>query len=1053
MIADLARLSVRRRSATLILWLALVGVGAWTARHLKLDALPDITSNQVQILTRAPGYTPEEVEILITRRVEAALGGIPGLASHRSVSRDSISSVVAVFHDDVDLWFARQVVGERLATVELPEGIGAPEPGPPTGGLGEIWHFALSSATRSDTELLELTSLHVVPLLRRVPNVVEVNSWGGRQRAFEIRAQSADLQLHGLTLDGLVEAVRDQLGAVPGGALAKGGRQVMLRARTLPDSALALGETPIATGGAATGLTTPLAQVASVSEGSLPRLGAATRNGEGEVVYVMVQMLSHANAKETVSAIREMMPLVREVLPEDVAIDLVYDRADLVDHTLETISHNMLEGGALVIVVLLVMLGSLRAGLLVALIIPLSMLGGAALMTLLGIPGNLMSLGAIDFGLLVDGGVVMVEHVFSDAEHRAKHGKPTRLSDIQRSAGAVARPVFFSVVVIMLVYIPILSLEGVDGKMFEPMAMAVVLALGVALLLSLTLVPALVRGALPKDPAKIREPWVVVQWLRLHKAILTPISRVPVVVLVVFLGVIAVGVWRFQEIGVEFIPQLDEGDLVLQTTREPDISLDEAVRQNLALEKTLRTFPEVRRVVSRIGSPAVATDLMGLDQADIFIGLAPRSEWREGLTREALIASMEEALLALSPSTELGFTQPIQMRFNELIGGSPTDVVINIFGEDLPTLDRLGAEIVSAVDGAPGVEDLRVHAPPAVEQLEVEPLPADSARVGQTPAEVMNAVRAIRLGLPVTSTWRGPIEVPILAMLGPSTSAFAPEALTIPTARGDVVRLTDVADVLTRRSPGVIQHDDGFRRLLVGFNVRGAELGTAVDVARQSIAERVVIPDGFRIEWGGQVASLEAATARLGVVIPIVLVVIALTLFFAFRRLAPVLIVLTHVPFAVVGGLAALELRGLPLSMSAAIGFIALSGIAVMNGVVLITEVLHLEHAGHSRREAGLLGASRRARPVLMTALVAALGFVPMMLSTGIGAEVQRPLATVVVGGLLTSTILTLFILPTLYPMLSFGRTRAGGGDGAPHPPQSDDEGHPPEPETSEAHG
>jgi cobalt-zinc-cadmium resistance protein CzcA len=1016
LIPGLVQKSVRHRSTTMLVWFGLLVGAGMIAVNLKLDALPDITSNQVQIITRAPGFTPEEVETLVTRRIEAALGGLPGLASHRSVSRESISSVIAVFGDDVDPWFARQLVAERLNTVELPEGPGTPELGPPTGGLGEIYHFSLSSPMRTGPELLELATWRVAPLLRRVADVVEINTWGGHQRTFEVRARPEALARYHLSYADLAERTGEQIGNAPGGAVEAGPRQSMLRARHRPTSTLELGATPIPVGGeGADRQALPLAQLAHIVEGAAPRLGAATSNGKGEVVYVMVQMLSHANARETVTRIREVMPAVKDVLPDDVEVQLIYDRAVLVDHTLDTISLNMIEGGALVVIVLLVMLGSLKAGLLVALIIPLAMLGGAALMTLLGIPGNLMSLGAIDFGLLVDGGVVMVEHVFADAEHRQK--LPDRL-EIERSTAAVGRPVFFSVLVIMLVYMPVLSLEGVDGKMFEPMAMAVVLALGVALVLSLTLVPALVPSAMPTRVEKLREPWVVRKWLKLHAAILGQVARGPALVFAIFIATMVFGYWRFQALGLEFVPQLDEGDLVIQTTRHPDIHLDRAVSENLKLEQTLLTFPEVERVVSRIGSPAVATDLMGLDQADIFVGLKPRSEWRPGLTRDALIASMEAALVALSPETELAFTQPIQMRFNELIGGSPTDVVINIFGEDLPVLDHLGASIVKALEGTTGIEDLRMLAPPAVELLEVTPRPDDCARHGLSAADVMSAVRAIRLGLPIASTRIGPVEVPIVLTAGDAITIAATEALVLPTHDGLLVPLTAVADVHTIATPGVIQHDNGFRRLLVGFNVRGAELGTVVADARARIADRVPMPDGFRIEWGGQVASLEAATARLGVVIPIVLGLIALTLYFAFHRVRPVLIVLTHVPFACVGGIVALELRDLPLSLSAAIGFIALSGIAVMNGVVLITEVLHLERRGHDRRSAGLTGARLRARPVLMTALVAALGFVPMMLSHGIGAEVQRPLATVVVGGLLTSTLLTLFILPTLYPFL-----------------------------------
>ncbi|WP_163999821.1 efflux RND transporter permease subunit [Pyxidicoccus caerfyrddinensis] len=1033
MIARLVEASVRHRGLVLSLTAVLALVAGAVAFRLELDALPDITTNQVLVLTRAPGLTPEEVERLVSRPIEAALSGIPGLVEHRSLSRYGISSVTAVFDDGVDPYRARQGVQERLTGLasRLPPGVEVPELGPLTGGLGEVFHFTLGSPERTPAELRELAELRVAPLLRGVPGVVEVNSWGGQQRTLEVRADPVKLAARGLTLADVREALEGASGAVPGASLAAGDRQVLVRAVARPPGATELGGAVVRTPG---GGHVRVADLADVGPGALPRIGTATANGRGETVYVMVQMLRGANALQVVEALHARMADVEAVLPADVRVDLVYDRGVLVRGTLRTVAKNLAEGGLLVVLVLLALLGRFRAGLLVASVIPLSMLGASVGMVLLGIPGNLMSLGAIDFGLLVDGAVVMVEGVFHHVGH-ARQPVPEdawrrRLGEVMAS---MSRPVFFSVLIIMLVYMPVLSLTGADGKMFRPMALTVMLALATSLLLALTFIPAAASWVLRPRDIPEREPWLVRAVERAYRPLLERALRHPARVAGGAGALLALGLVLYMRAGIEFVPQLNEGDLVVQTTRAGDIRLEAAVREAGRLEAALLgRVPEVARVVSRVGSPAVATDIMGLEQADVFVTLTPREHWRPGLTPEALVEDLRRTLDAHAPGGEPSFTQPIQMRFNELLGGSVTDVAVSLYGEDLGTLRGLAETVASRVEGEPGAVDVRVLAPPEVSLLEVEPRPLDAARAGFSVRQVLEAVQAVRTGLEVGATYDGAVRVPIVLRLGADAEAFSLEDLSLPTASGGLVPLSRVADVRLTAAPSLVSRQDGQRRLVVGFNVRGADLGTVVAGARARVDEGLRLPDGYRLVWGGQYETLTAAARRLSLVLPAVGVLIVTVLVVAFGRLRPALIIFTHVPFACVGGVLALSLRGMPVSISAAIGFIALSGIAVLNGVVWVSRLLQHEAAGMWVPEAVRLTARERLRPVLMTALVAALGFVPMMLARGVGAEVQRPLATVVVGGLVTSTLLTLGVLPSLYPWLSRRRVRSAPRLAAP---------------------
>ncbi|HJL17861.1 MAG TPA: CusA/CzcA family heavy metal efflux RND transporter [Sandaracinaceae bacterium LLY-WYZ-13_1] len=999
--------------------LAAIGAGlagAW----LRFDALPDATGKQVVVITRAPGLTPEEVERLVTRPVELSLGGVPRLRSQRSVSRYGLSSVTAVFEEGTDLLEARQLVQERLRGVsgQMPPGVEAPELGPLTGGLGEIYQFTLSSPERTPAELQELMTLRVAPLLASVPGVVEVNSWGGERRTLDVVADPTRMARREVTLEALAGAVREATGQVPGARVETGRAGVLLRGVSWPRDPSELAAAVVRTD--ADGTAVRIGDVADVEPGALPRIGAATADGRGETLYVMVQMLLDANALEVLERVHERMDEVREVLPEDVTVREVYDRSELVNATLETVFTNLLEGGLLVVVVLFLMLGSFRAGALVASIIPLSMLGAVTGMVLFDVPGNLMSLGALDFGLLVDGGVVMVEAVF-----HATHARGGPIGDrVRESTRAMARPVFYSVLIILLVYVPILSLTGVEGRMFRPMAITVVLALLSALILSLTFVPAASRLILREEDVPERPPWLVRIAERAYRPILDLALSRPWWVAATAVVLLGVGGALFTRAGTAFVPQLDEGDLVVQTTRASDISVQAAVADSSRMEAAILEVPEVRHVASRIGSPAVATDVMGLEQADVFIDVAPRDRWRDGLSREALISEIEAAIEASAPADEVAFTQPIQMRFNELVGGSVTDVSVSVFGEDLTASRAWAEEATGAIEGIEGAHDVRILAPPEVALLEVRPRPLDAARQRMRPAEVLTHVQALRSGVTAGETYDGPLRIPVRVRLGAEVDALSLARTPVPSDDGSLVPLSRVAEVERRHTPSLVNREMAQRRVVIGFNVRGRDLGSVVEDARTTLSglER---PEGARLEWGGQYESLESAQQRLLIVIPTVLGLILALLLVLFRSLRPALIILLNVPFAAVGGAIALTVRDLPISISAAIGFIALSGIATLNGVVLVSSLLEERAAGHDLREAARRAAHARMRPVLMTALVAALGFVPMMLATGVGAEVQRPLATVVVGGLVTSTFLTLVILPAIFPWIG-GRALAG---------------------------
>lgn len=1012
MIEKAVAFAVARRKWMLGFWALAVVVLFAVAIHLKLDALPDITSNQVQVLTRAPGLTPEEVEQRVTRPLEASFGGLPGLESIRSLSRYGLSAITLVFDDDADLLRARQQVAERMASSPGARALGAepPELGPMTGGLGEVFHFTVSSPTRTPSQLLELVELRVAPLLKTVAGVVEVNTWGGARRTMEVRADVNRLASHHVTFEELRTALQNTVGSQPGASLESGDRHVLLRGSFLPRTPGELANALVKLDGNTAIL---VGDVATVAEGNMPRVGAATRNGRGETVYVMAQMLIGANALDITKAVGAKMADVRAVLPPDVQVDIVYDRSVMVESTLHTVGKSLLEGGLFVCAVLFLMLGSARAGLVVALTIPVAMLGATAAMTFFGFSGNLMSLGAVDFGLLVDGAVVLIEHLFHKSHHDRETPWETQVAD---ACAAVARPSFFGVSVILLVYLPILSLTGVDGKMFRPMAVTVVLALLVTLAFTLTFIPAAAATFLRSKDVPHRPPPLVrlIEWA--HGHVIRRTVRWPLVIGGASLVALVLAVRTLGGLGGELAPQLDEGALVVQTTRAADLGITGAIDQASRMEKAmLKDMPEVKAIVSRVGSPAVATDTMGLEQADVFVELAPRSQWRAGMTREKLLEELGTRIETATPGSEPAFTQPIQMRFNELLGGAPYDVVVSVLGQDLDALRKTISQVRDIVGKIPGVEDPRILAEDELPLSEVHPNSLAASQRGFSVSDVLDLTGGLRLGLEVGTTYDGPRDIPVMLRLGSQPPhPLALGQTLVPSRNAELVPLSQIADVRSIMAPAALYRYNGERRMLLGFNVRGRELGAVVQEATSIVGQQVKVGDGVRLSWGGQYETLQAAQRRLKLVIPGVLLLIGLVLFVHFRKAGPVLWVLAHVPFAAIGGVFALLLRGMALSISAGIGFIALWGIAVMNGTVLVTEIERLEENGMQPADATLAATRSRTRPVSMTALVAALGFLPMALAHGPGSEVQRPLATVVIGGLVTSTALTLVVLPTL---------------------------------------
>ncbi len=1021
MINALIRFSIAQKLVVLLLVAIMAGAGAYSLINLPIDAVPDVTNVQVQVLTNAPSLAPLEIERQITFPVEVAMSGIPGVEEIRSVSKFGISNVTIVFEESTDIYFARQLILERMATARenIPPGIGSPEMGPIATGLGEIYQYEVKAEPGSNYTATDLRTIHDWNIRRQlmgVPGVTEVNSHGGYGKQYEVRLSPEKLQAYGLTLSDVHDAVMANNGTVGGGYIEKGAEQYLLRGVGLVEKMDDITNIVVKTG--KEGVPVFVRDLGEVVEGQSIRQGAVSTNGEGEIVSGMAIMLKGENSRVVAERVKAKVEEIRKTLPKGVTIEPFYDRTSLVQRAIATVEKNLLEGAALVILVLLLLLGNWRGALLVATIIPLSMLFAAILMRAFNVSGNLMSLGALDFGLIVDGAVVMVENVVrrrAEAQHENSREPPERT--ILEACLEVARPVVFAVAIIGIVYLPILSLRGIEGKMFVPMALTVIFALLGSLILSLTYVPAMLALIMRGKVSEKESP--LIRWSKvIYKPSLAFVMKFRAQVLALAVTTVVISGIIFPYLGGEFIPRLDEGDILVEAILLPSVSLNQSMALTTEAEKSLKAFPEVKTIVSKCGAPAVATDSMSLNQCDVFVMLNPIDEWKSGWSKEKLIEEMSKKLEAEVPgAASFGFMQPIEMRVNELIAGTRGDVAIKLFGDDLQVLAEKGEEINRVLGTIKGAEENKAEVTTGLPQLQVKPDRAAIARYGINVEEVNELVEAIFAGRKAGEVFEGEQRFDIVLRLNENASKTVESVrnLMLTAPNGQRVPLNQVADISLVEGAAQISREATRRRIVVSTNVRERDIASFVEEAKQKIGSGVQLPPGYYLEWGGTFENLERATARLLIVVPIALFLIFVMLFSTFGSAKQALMIYTGIPFAIVGGVIALALRGMPFSISAGVGFIALFGVAVLNGVVMISFINHLREEGKSVNDAVNEGAMTRLRPVLMTALVASLGFIPMALATSAGAEVQRPLATVVIGGLITSTLLTLLILPTLY--------------------------------------
>lgn len=1034
MIDKILEFALRQRVIVLLGALALLGIGLWSAFRLPIDAVPDITNVQVQINTSVPALAPEEIEKLITYPIEVEMGGIERLEEVRSISKFGLSQVTLIFEEGTDLYRARQLAGERLQAVleELPPGV-TPKLAPITTGLGEIYHYAVRYAKDAKEapadpierlrELKLVQDYLVKPALRTVPGVTEVNTSGGYDKQIVITPDPAKLTNLGITINEIADVIAENVSNAGGSVVEKGGESVTVRSVARVQTTDEIANLPLKFAGRAAALR--VRDVATVGIGSGVRTGSATHDGE-EAVLGSALMLIGQNSRIVSARVDEKIIELRGKLPPGVQIETVYDRTNLVNATIGTVEKNLFEGAVLVIAVLIALLGNWRAALIVASAIPLSMLFAMTGMVRYGVPGNLMSLGAVDFGLIVDGAVVIAENIVRLLAHRQhKLGrlltKEERIHTILTASKQVGTPTVFGVAIITIVYLPLFTLSGVEGKMFTPMAFTVVFALVGALILALTLVPVLASYFMTKKVSE-EDNFAIRFAKRLYLPALNFSLRMRWLMSAAAIAIFVLSLAVFSKLGAEFIPQLDEGDLAAQMIRTTSIGLAPSLELQTAAEKLmLEKFPEVTHTFARVGTSEVATDPMGVNVGDSYILLKPKDEWRKidgrTINKDELTNLMSKELTTHFPGQSYLFSQPIELRFNELLSGSRADIAIKVFGDDYETLEKVAGEVREIVEKIPGAADVEFDAAGKAPVLQVVLNREAMTRYNVHAEEVNKVIETAFAGVEGGVIVDGNRRFPIITRLPESARQdFAGVArLPVRTTDGGIITLGQVADVSMTESVNTISREAFQRRMAIQVNLRGRDVQSFVLEAQEKIAAGVKMPAGYFVEYGGAFKNLQAASKRLAIVVPTALAMIFLLIFMAFGSVRQALIVYTGIPLAVTGGIFALWLRDLPFSISAGVGFIALSGVAVLNGVMMISFINQLREEGKPVREAVIEGALTRLRPVLMTALVASLGFVPMALANGAGAEVQRPLATVVIGGIITATFLTLLLLPTLY--------------------------------------
>ena len=1035
MFEKIIRFAIDQRWLVLLMTLGMAALGVYNYQQLPIDAVPDITNVQVQINTAAPGYSPLESEQRITYPIETAMAGLPGLEETRSVSRYGLSQVTVIFEDGTDIYFARQLVNERIgqARAQLPAAL-TPEMGPISSGLGEIFMWTVEAredvrkadgSAYTATDLREIQDWIIKPQVRNVPGVTEINTIGGYSKEFQVAPLPDKLMAYGLTLQDLVAAIERNNGNMGAGYIEKRGEQYLIRAPGQVANLADIGNIIVSS---RESVPIRISDVAEIGMGKELRTGAATENGR-EVVLGTVFMLLGENSRKVSLAVAKRLEEVNRTLPAGVVVQTVYDRTILIDKAINTVKKNLIEGALLVIAVLFLFLGNIRAALITALVIPLSMLFTFTGMVSNKVSANLMSLGALDFGIIIDGAVVIVENCVRRLAHaQAVAGRALtrneRFHEVFAASREARRPLLFGQLIIMVVYLPIFALTGVEGKMFHPMAFTVVTALLGAMILSVTFIPAAV-ALLIGDKVNEKENRLMEWAKRRYEPMLNFSMQNKPLVLIFTVVAVLLSTLLATRMGSEFAPSLNEGDIALHALRIPGTSLTQAITMQTELERTIKKFPEVDKIFAKMGTAEIATDPMPPSVADNFIIMKPESEWPKPKRTQAEVVKAMRAATANVPGNNYEFTQPIQMRFNELLSGVRSDVAVKVFGDDLDTMNSSAEAISKILEKVPGAADVKVEQTTGLPTLTIKIDREKTARLGINVGDVQDAVAIATGGREAGVLFEGDrrfdIVVRLPERLRNDMAAMEqlpiplPLAANTPQAQMSYVRLGDVASLEVAPGPNQISREDGKRRVVVTANVRGRDIGSFVAEAEQKIQAQAPVPVGYWTTWGGTFEQLQSAAKRLQIVVPVALLLVFMLLFAMFNNVKDGLLVFTGVPFALTGGIVALWLRDIPLSISAGVGFIALSGVAVLNGLVMISFIRSLREQGKPLDVAIHEGALTRLRPVLMTALVASLGFIPMAIATGTGAEVQRPLATVVIGGILSSTALTLLVLPMLY--------------------------------------
>ena len=1039
MIDQIIKFSIQNKMVVGLFVLALVGWGSYSLSHLRMDALPDITNNQVQVITLAPTLASQEVEQYVTAPIEAACASLPDMVELRSISRLGLSVITIVFDDKMDTYKARQMINERLKEAEehIPKGVGSPGLAPVSTGLSDIYQYVLHTEpgyekVYTDMELRTIQDWIVKRQLLRVPGIAEVNTLGGHLKQYEIAVDAQQLKAMNVSIQELFEALEKNNESTGGSYIEKGPNAFFIRGMGMVEN---LHDIEAIVVKQSEGIPVLVRNIAKVQYGTATRYGAATRNGEGEVVVGVAMMLRGQNSAEVAERVKEKVEIIKKSLPEGVVIEPFLDRSELIGRAISTVTTNLIEGGLIVVFILVLFLGNLRAGLVVASVIPLSMLFALGMMHIFGVSGNLMSLGAIDFGLIVDGAVIIVEAIVHRITGIVSAGK-NRLSqtemdeEVYQASSRIRTSAAFGEIIILIVYLPILTLTGIEGKMFGPMAQTVSFAILGAFLLSLTYVPMMSALCLSKKTAHKRN--ISDRMMDLFQRMYSPLIRFALrrklAVVAASVLMFAGSLVMFSRMGGEFIPTLEEGDLALNTRIMAGSSLTQNVAILTRLEKMLKEkFPEVTEVVSRIGSSEIPTDPMSVEVADIIVVLKDKKEWTSAKTRDELADKIKKELSNL-PGVSIEISQPIQLRFNELMTGVRSDVAIKIFGDDLDLLAKKGSEAIRVIENIPGIADRKAEQVTGLPQISVKYNRERIAQYGLSIYDINRTLRTAFAGDVAGVVFEGEKRFDMVVRLERELRSDIADIrnLSVPIPGGAQIPLSQLAEIDFNAGPMQISRDDGRRRMTLGLNVRNRDVQSVVEEIKVKLDKELDLPPGYYLTYGGQFENLIEANKRLAIAVPIALLLILVLLYFTFHSLRHTLLIFSAIPLSAIGGILALWLRDIPFSISAGVGFIALFGVAVLNGIVLIAYFNQLKNEGMTDIEERVLTGTRvRLRPVLMTAAVASLGFLPMALSTSAGAEVQRPLATVVIGGLISATLLTLLVLPVLYIFFS-GEKKTG---------------------------